>query len=91
MTDCETTRKSTHDAVISKQFTRIPGLPTWEQKESFILEASELAMSFTVTYPWAGDHGLLAEILGQAKYLAKTGKNYVPPVRPPPSLPILQL
>ena len=40
-----------------------------------------------VTYDWADDHGLLPEIIGQAKFLALTTKNYValvwPPVVPP--------
>ena len=40
-------------------------------------------MNFAVTYPWSGQHGLLAEIMGAHKYLAETGKHYVPPVRPP--------
>ena len=36
-----------------------------------------------MSYIWAGEHGLLAEIMGAAKYLAKTGEVYVAPVRPP--------
>ena len=40
-------------------------------------------MAFTVSYPWSGQHGLLAEVIGAHKYLAKTGKNYAPPARPP--------
>ena len=40
------------------------GKPTYEQKEKFIEEAEELAMAFTVSYPWAGKHHLLAEVIG---------------------------
>ena len=58
------------------------GKPTYEQNEKFIEEAEELAMAFTVPYPWAGQHGLRVKVMGAHKYHAKTGKNYVPPVRP---------
>ena len=59
------------------------GKPTYEQKEKVIEEAEELAMTSTVSYPWAGQHGLLAKVMGAHKYLAETGKNYIPPARPP--------
>ena len=39
-------------------------------------------MNFAVSYPWSGQHGLLAEMMGEHKYLAETGKHYVPPARP---------
>ena len=83
MADHEAVRKQTHDAVVARPFTRIAGLPTWEEKENFLEEACTLAMSFIVAYDWAGDHGLLAEIVGKVKYLALTTKNYVEPKRPP--------
>ena len=83
MADHEAVRKQTHDAVVARPFTRIAGLPTWEEKENFLEEASTLAMCFIVAYDWAGDHGLLAEIVGKVKYLALTTKNYVEPKRPP--------
>ena len=81
--DYETIRTSTHAAVIATPFTRVAGQPTFEQKEKFLVEAETLAINFTVSYPWAGKHGLLAEVLGAAKYHAKTGEVYVAPVRPP--------
>ena len=68
MTNPETVRKDTHDAVISTPFTRIPGLPTWEAWENFLEEAQETALGITVEYDWAGDHGLLVEIVGATKY-----------------------
>ena len=40
-------------------------------------------MAMTVSYDWAGDHGLLAKLYGYQKYFDLTGKQYVPPVRPP--------
>ena len=79
----ETVRKETQDSVVGRPFTRVPGQPTWEQKQKFLEEAEEWAMEYMVNYDWAGDHGLLAEIMGRDKYYAKTGKWYTPPVRPP--------
>ena len=81
--DYESVRQQTRDAVLARPFTRVPGKPTYEQKEKFIEEAEELAMNFAVSYPWAGQHGLLAKVMGAHKYLAKTGKHYVPPACPP--------
>ena len=81
--DYENVRQQTKDAVMARLLTRITGKPTYEQKEKFIEEAEELAMAFTVSYLWAEQHGLLAEVMGAHKYHAKTGKIYVPPVRPP--------
>ena len=69
--------------MVSRPFTRVPGLPTWEQGQKFLEECEELAMAMDVTYSWAGDHGLLAEIYGYQKYFQVTGKRYVPPARPP--------
>ena len=81
--DYESVRQQTKNAVLARPFTRVAGKPTFEQKESFIEEAEDLAMSFSVSYTWAGEHGLLAEIQGWHKYSAKMGKHYVAPVRPP--------
>ena len=81
--DYETIRTSTHAKVVATGFTRVVGQPTFEQKENFLAEAEALAINFVVSYIWAGEHGLLAEIMGAAKYLAKTGEVYVAPVRPP--------
>ena len=59
------------------------GRPTYEQKEKFIEEAEELAMVFTVSYSWAGQHGLSDKVMGAHKYHVEAGKNYVPPAHPP--------
>ena len=81
--DYKSARQQIKNAVQARPFTRVTGKPTYEQKEKFIDEAEELAMGFTVSYPWSGAHGLLAEVMGAHKYLAETGKNYVPLARPP--------
>ena len=78
MASLEAVRKDTHDTVVGRPFTRTPGLPTWEQKEKFLEEAEEVALEFTVNHAWAGDHGLLAEIMGPVKYLAKWGMCMFP-------------
>ena len=83
MANYEALRKATHNAVIGRPFTRILGLSTWEQKETFLEEAENTAMEMVVTYDWADDHGLLPEIIGQVKFLLLTLKNYVAPVQPP--------
>ena len=87
--DYENVRQQTKAAVVARPFTRVTGKPTYEQKEKFIEEAEELAMAFTVSYTWSGAHGLLAEIMGDRKYLAETDKHYVPPVRPPGYVPTI--
>ena len=68
--------------VFAKPFTRIPGKPTWEDKEKLIQEAEILALDLGVSYDWAGEYGLLAEVQGAAKYLVTTTEVYVAPVRP---------
>ena len=83
MINYEGIRKETYDAVVGRPFTRIPGLPTWEQKETFLEEAEEISMKMAVSYDWAEDHRLLPEIIGHVKFLSRTTKNYVAPNRPP--------
>ena len=68
MVNYEALRQTTFDAVVGRPFTRIPGLPTWEQKENFLEEAQAIAMEMVVSYDWAGDHELLPEIIGHVKF-----------------------
>ena len=75
MVNYEAMQKDTYDTVVGRPFTRIPGLPTWEQKETFLEEAQESAMEMVVSYDWAGDHGLLPEVIGSIKFLSLTSKN----------------
>ena len=62
MASHEAVRKATHETVVGRPFTRIPGEPTWEQKENFLRESTDLSLEFTVSYNWAGGHGLLAYV-----------------------------
>ena len=62
--DCESVRQQTRDAILARPFTRVTGKPTYEQKGKFIVEAEELAMTFTASYPWEGKHCLLAKVMG---------------------------
>ncbi len=57
---------------------------TWRQTQKLKDKCKERALDCQVTYDWAdGQYGLLAMIIGDARYLALTGLNYVPPVAPP--------
>ena len=91
MVELSTIEKTTRNAVVETPFTRIQGLPTWLQKTRLKEEMEEAAMSCDVSYPWAGDYGLLALIDGPVKYLARTGLNYVEPVKPTPQHPTINV
>ena len=78
--DYKSIRKQTQDAVDARPFTRVPGQPTFEQREKIL---KELVMSFAVSYLWAREHGLLTKVMGAPKYQIKTSRNYVPSARPP--------
>ena len=72
MAEYSTLEASTCAEVTAKPFTRIPGKPSWKQKEALITEANNIAMTMHVSYPWAGENGLMAVIHGAEKYLADT-------------------
>jgi hypothetical protein len=91
MVELSTIEKTTRNAVVESPFTRIQGLPTWLQKTRLIEEMEEAAMACDVSYPWAGDYGLLALIDGPVKYLARTGLIYVEPVKPTPQHPTINI
>ena len=82
MTEYSTLEASTCTQVTAQPFTRLPGKPSWRQKETLITEASEIAMEMHVSYPWADKNGLMAVVHGAEKYLADIGLDYVQPVRP---------
>ena len=91
MVELSTIEKATQTAIVESPFTRIQGLPTWLQKTQLIEEREEAAMVCDVSYPWAGDYGLLVLIDGPVKYLTQTGLVYVEPVKPTsqhPTIPI---
>lgn len=78
--------KAIFDAIRARPFTKIAGRkPTWRQAENLIKEMQEAGLSCDVTYDWAGEFGLLAEIVGAAKYaLDNPGMNpYIVPTQPP--------
>lgn len=41
-----------------------------------------LGREMNVSYAWAGDYGLLAEIHGAVRYLAENNKTYIKPLKP---------
>jgi hypothetical protein len=91
MVEHTTIEKATRTAVVEEPFTRIQGLPTWLQKTRLIEEMEEAAMACDVSYPWAGDFGLLALIDGAERYLARTGLVYVEPTKPTPQHPTINV
>ena len=71
--------KSIYETFRSKPFTSIPTKPMWAHKELLAEEAEQIRLEMNVSYTWAGDYGLLANIYGAAKYLSNTGYSYVTP------------
>ena len=82
MVDHKTIRKETHNYVVLRPFTRVAGLPTWEQTQTFLKEFENIAMAIDISYDWAGDHGLLAELYGYQKYFTLTGIDMCPQIGP---------
>ena len=86
--DPEVARRNAYRRAKDTTFTRVAGLPSWEEKETFYDEAQELALTYdNVTYDWAGEYGLLAEIIGATRMNTLTNVTYVLPVNPPPVNP----
>ena len=67
------------EAIRAQPFTRIHGQPTRKSRDRLLEEASTIASSFDVPYTWAGDHGLLVEVIGEVEYLRITQLVYVEP------------
>ena len=83
--DPEVARRNAYQRAKDTTFTRVAGLPSWEQKERFYAEAQDLALTYdNVSYEWAGEYGLLAEIIGATRMNTLTNVTYVLPVKPPP-------
>jgi hypothetical protein len=57
-------QKAVYDVICTKPFTRVHVRPMRKSYDRLLEEACELASGFDVPYEWAGDHGLLAEVLG---------------------------
>ena len=81
-----TLEKATFDAIRARPFTNIAGRKsTLRQAGNLIKVMKDAALSCDVTYDWAGEFGLLAEIVGAAKYATDnpTLNPYVAPTQPP--------
>ena len=75
--------KNVYEQVRASPFTVINGEPSWRDAKILVQEAREAAMGVSVSYDWAGNYGLLAEIEGAAQYLTTSGGEiYVPQVKP---------
>jgi hypothetical protein len=85
-----TLEKAIRDLVVEQPFTRIQGMLTWLQKTNLTKEMEEAAMRCDVSYPWTGDHGLLAAVDGEETYLARTEEEYIEIVKPTPQHPNIQ-
>ena len=75
--------KAVFNAVCKHPLTRILGQPTRTQRDKLVEEISNLTIECNVTYEWAGDYGLLVEIMGNGAFLLLTGKDYTEPKEPP--------
>ena len=75
--------KTAFDAVCKHPLTRILNRPMKMQQDKSVEEISNLALEFNVTNEWAGDYGLLTEIMGNGAYFLLTGKEYMKPTEPP--------
>ena len=76
-------KKAAFDAVCKYPLTQILGRLTRTQRDKLVEEISHLALECNVTYKWAEDYGLLAEIMGNEAYLLLIRKEYTKPTEPP--------
>ena len=84
MTSYHDLEKQVYEEIRAEPYTRIPGRPSWRSKEALVKEARKHALQQRVSYDWAGRYGLLAEIIGAARYAVDhpTLPAYVAPVQP---------
>ena len=84
MTSYHDLEKQVYEDIRAEPYTRIPGRPSWRAKEGLAKEARNHALRHRVSYDWAGQYGLLAEIIGAARYAADNPllPAYVAPVQP---------
>ena len=86
---------STYAKLREKPFTRMQGKQDWKQMKTLQKEMDDTSMTCAMTYNWAKDYGLLAEIQGAEWYLQittqrGTAQTYVTPVKPPHTHPEIQ-
>jgi hypothetical protein len=86
-----------YDAVRATSFTRIHGRPTRSDYELLKKEASDLVSEVeNITFTWSHDtatgdkYGLLAEIIGPAKYTLLTNLNWAREMEPAAYDPAIQ-
>ena len=76
-------KKAEYDRIRAKPFTRIHGRPTRNGVDRLASEAGDAVLETQIPgFDWAGEHGLLAEVVGDALYTDKTGKTYILPTEP---------
>ena len=84
ITSREQTRRTEYERIREKPFTRIHGKPSRSDDDLLVEEIKKVAV--TVQIPayetWADKYGLLAEVIGDTEYQAKTGLTYVEPTKP---------
>ena len=76
-------QKAEYDRIRAKPFTRVHGRPNRNNLDWLVQETSELLIETRIPgFSWAGEHGLLAEVIGGTQCTAKTTKVYTVPVEP---------
>ena len=63
MTSYHDLERQVSEDIRATAFTRIHGRPTWCAKEKLMKEAKGPALKQRVSHDWAGQYGLLAEII----------------------------
>ena len=85
MTSHHDLKEQLYTQVHAKPFTRIYGVPDWQQKELLKEQAHDTAMEEHVGYNWSGGMGLLMLVIGATRYAAEnpTLSAFVEPMQPP--------
>ena len=78
-------QQATHDDVVKHRLTRVHGVPVWSDMIKISKEVSKIACKYKVSHDWSGNYGLLALVIGAAKYAARYPNlpAYVQPTQPP--------
>ena len=84
MTSYHDLETQVYEEIRAGPLTRIPGRPSWRSKEKLVKECRAHAIKQRVSYTWAGAYGLLAEIIGAARFAADNPllPPYVAPIQP---------
>lgn len=76
------TEKAAYDQVREAPFTRIPGRPTRLNRNTLRSEMCGTASDVDMPYDYAGEYGLLGDVLNGAEYTALTGLVWIDPEEP---------